>query len=227
MKAEGAFCGALAALLATVPSPALAESGVDLTANAGIVSDYRFRGVSLSGKETAVQGGIDLETGPFFLGTWASTIAQYEGADTEVDLYAGLQGILGGVVWRAGGYGYLYPRGAGTNYVEMIAQAETSMGPVTLGLEGALAPRQANVDEANLYVGASSALDVGRGWTVLLRGGYEDGFYNSKWDWELGASYTFGILTGSLAYVDTNQGAPDELASVAQGGVIGSLLMEF
>ncbi len=130
-------------------------------------------------------------------------------------------------MWRAGGYGYLYPHGEGTNYVEMIAQAETSMGPITLGLEGALAPRQANVGEANLYVGASSALDVGRGWTVLLRGGYEDGFYNSKLDWELGVSYTLGMLTGSLAYVDTNQGAPDELASGAQGGVIGSLLVEF
>ena len=227
MKARDAVCGALAALLAAAPSDALAESEVDLTANAGIVSDYRFRGVSLSGKKPAVQGGIDLETGPFFVGTWASTIAQYEGADTEVDFYAGLQGTLGAVAWRAGGYGYLYPHGEGTDYVEMIGQAETSMGPITLGLEGALAPRQANLDEANLYVGASSALDVGRGWTVLVRGGYEDGFYKSKWDWELGASYTLGKLTGSLSYVDTNQGASDELASVAQGGLIGSLLIEF
>lgn len=217
---------ALAALLLPA-SPALAQDGIDISANAGVVSDYRFRGVSLSDRDPAVQGGLDLSAGPFFAGAWGSTIAEYGGAETEFDLYAGLQGELGGMVLSAGAYAYLYPGGEGVNYVELMAGAERTFGPVTLGAEAALAPRQANVAGANRYLGLSSAFDAGSGWTLTARGGYEDGFYDSKWDWEIGAGYTFGPLTASLAWVDTDHGGANEAGRLARGGIVGSLLAEF
>ncbi len=217
---------ALAALPLSA-SPALAQDGIDVSTNAGVVSDYRFRGVSQSDRDPAVQGGLDLSAGPFFAGTWGSTIAEYGGAETEVDLYAGLQGEIGGTALSAGAYAYLYPGGKGVNYVELMASAERTFGPVTLGAEAALAPRQANVAEANRYLGLSSALDAGSGWALTARGGYEDGFYAGKWDWEIGAGYTFGPVTASLAWIDTDHGGPNEAGRLARGGVVGSLLAEF
>jgi uncharacterized protein (TIGR02001 family) len=216
-----------ALLLAASSAPAFAQDDFELSANAGLVSDYRFRGISLTDRDPAVQGGIDLEAGPFFLGAWGSSIAEYGGADVELDLYGGLQGTIGEAAWSAGAYAYLYPGGEGVNYVELVAQGERTFGPVTFGVEAALAPRQANVAEANRFIGASSAFDAGAGWTFTVRGGYEDGFYDSKWDWEIGAAYTIGPLTASLAYVDTNHGAADEAGRLGRGGVVGSLIAEF
>jgi uncharacterized protein (TIGR02001 family) len=216
-----------ALLLAASPVPAFAQDDIDLSANAGLVSDYRFRGVSLSDRNPAVQGGLDLAVGPFFAGTWGSTIAEYGGADVELDLYAGLQGSLGETSLSAGAYAYLYPGGEGVNYVELMAQAERTFGSVTLGVEATLAPRQANVTEANRYLGASTAFDTGTGWTLTARGGYEDGFYAGKWDWEIGAGYALGPVTASLAYVDTDHGDANEAGRLGRGGVVGSLLAEF
>jgi uncharacterized protein (TIGR02001 family) len=218
---------AVALLAASCPTPAAAQAAVDLSANAGVVSDYRYRGLSLSDGDPAIQGGLDLEAGPFFAGVWGSTIAEYEGADAEIDLYGGLQGTFGNTTVRGGAYAYLYPGGEGVNYVELIAQAERSIGPVTMGIEAALAPRQDNVSRANHYVGLSASFDTGAGWGLIARGGYEDGFYDDKWDWEVGASYTAGPLTASLAYVDTNHGAEDEVGELGRAGLVASLLASF
>lgn len=207
--------------------PAEAESGLDVSANVGVVSDYRFRGVSLSDRAPALQGGLDLEGPHFFLGTWASTIADYEGAEVEVDLYGGLQGGSDTFAWAAGVYAYFYPGGTDVNYAELIASAETYVGPITLGVEGSYAPEQDNLDFANKYLGASAALDAGGGFSLLARGGYENGFYEHKWDWELGARYTRGPFAASLSYVDSNYGAADEEGRLARAGIVASLLAEF
>ena len=42
----------------------------DITANVALVSDYRFRGISQTGKDAAIQGGFDASWEPgFYLGT--------------------------------------------------------------------------------------------------------------------------------------------------------------
>jgi uncharacterized protein (TIGR02001 family) len=46
-----------------------------LTGNVGFVSDYRFRGISQTFKEPALQGGFDYShASGFYLGTWASNV---------------------------------------------------------------------------------------------------------------------------------------------------------
>ena len=70
-----------AGLLAT---PALAEetdppSDIEVSGNVALVTDYRFRGVSLSAGDPAIQGGIDVShASGFYIGTWGSSI---EGGD--------------------------------------------------------------------------------------------------------------------------------------------------
>jgi uncharacterized protein (TIGR02001 family) len=218
---------AVAALLTAIPTPTLAQSAPDISANVGIVSDYRFRGLSLSDRKPALQAGADADTDRFFVGAWASTIADYSGADVELDLYGGVHGSLGSIGYRVGAYAYLYPGGSDVNYVEMVAEGERAVGPVTLGVQAAFAPRQDNVTSANHYLAASAALEVGAGVTATMRAGYEDGFYEGKWDWEVGASYTLAPVTASIAYVDTNYSAPDEAGRLGRGAVIGTLTASF
>ena len=72
-------------------APAAAPAS-PVTGNFSLVSDYRFRGLSQTGKKPAIQGGLDYahESG-FYLGTWASSISanQYPNATMELDLYGG------------------------------------------------------------------------------------------------------------------------------------------
>ena len=78
---------AFAATLAGATMPAHAE--VDLSMNFGIMSDYIYRGFHQS--DGVANGGIDLEAGPFYLGTWIADLDSGNGV--EIDVY-------GGVAWE-------------------------------------------------------------------------------------------------------------------------------
>jgi len=73
----------------------------DLTANAGLTSNYVFRGFTQSDNGPAIQGGIDFApANGFYAGAWASTVDcsatnhcfgnNANGDGLEVDLYAGV-----------------------------------------------------------------------------------------------------------------------------------------
>lgn len=80
---------------------ATAVHAFDLSANVALVSDYRFRGVSQTGKDAAIQGGFDATFEPgFYIGTWASSIDFVdvdEGSygTMEIDYYTGWAGPIG------------------------------------------------------------------------------------------------------------------------------------
>src|SRR3954470_10411525 len=58
-----------------MPAVARAEDPSSVSYNIGVISDFRPRGISLSGLHAALQGGIDYaHPRGFYLGTWASTI---------------------------------------------------------------------------------------------------------------------------------------------------------
>jgi uncharacterized protein (TIGR02001 family) len=63
------------------------------TANISLTSDYRFRGISQSDNDAAVQGGIDFAQNGWFLGVWASSVdfldSAGKDAPAEVDIYGG------------------------------------------------------------------------------------------------------------------------------------------
>jgi len=71
-----------------------------VSANVGYTTDYVFRGISQSNEDMAVQGGVDLTCGQFYLGTWGSSIAFGNG--TEIDLYGGFRTKTGPVNWDLG-----------------------------------------------------------------------------------------------------------------------------
>src|SRR3546814_11641049 len=68
--------GNLAIALAATPATAQDDnSGITITGSAAVVSDYRFRGVSQTGEEAAIQGsiGISHERG-LYAGVWGSSV---------------------------------------------------------------------------------------------------------------------------------------------------------
>lgn len=74
------------------PAPA-AEPAYTLTGNLGLVSDYRFRGISQSYRLPAVQGGFDLvHASGLYIGNWNSSVSgnsYNNGASLEMDFYGG------------------------------------------------------------------------------------------------------------------------------------------
>jgi uncharacterized protein (TIGR02001 family) len=81
-----------------------------VSANVGYTTQYVFRGISQSNEDAAVQGGVDLTCGRFYIGTWGSSIAFGNG--TEMDVYGGFRGKTGPINWDLGVIYYAYPGAA-------------------------------------------------------------------------------------------------------------------
>ena len=100
------------ALSSPLVTPAVSAE-LELSGNFGLVSDYRFRGISQTDKQMAAQGGFDLShSSGFYAGTWTSNVSQWAntGGSMELDLYAGFSGELsGGVGYDVGAIRYQYP----------------------------------------------------------------------------------------------------------------------
>jgi hypothetical protein len=142
-----------AVLLATVAAPAAAQeesppSPVTVSGSVALASDYRFRGVSQSDQEMAIQGGITVaHDSGFYVGAWGSNLAgwgTFGGANMELDLIGGYKATIAdnatldvGLTW------YMYPGGADkTDFAEPYARLTGTAGPATLTAGVAYAPRQ-------------------------------------------------------------------------------------
>ena len=194
-----------------------------------VLSDYRFRGLSLSSKDPEVTAEISVshESGLYF-GAWATNVALEDGADdVEVDLYAGFAADAGPLSFDVGAIYYLYPDFSDFNYIELYGSVGTAVGPGTVSLGVAYAPSQDNLGNTdNTYVFVSGDLPVGDS-PLSLHGtfGIEDGaFADNKKDWLLGASYDLGRgLTATVDYVDTAH----SLTSLGDATVVASLAFSF
>ncbi|HEX2139713.1 MAG TPA: TorF family putative porin, partial [Woeseiaceae bacterium] len=108
----------IALSLALTASPSLAQGDLvpgDITLSGYVqgVTDYRFRGLSASGGDPAVQGTINANhSSGFYVGAWASSIDD-GGTDIlgelELDLYAGWTGeVSPGFTLDVGMLRYVY-----------------------------------------------------------------------------------------------------------------------
>ncbi|MFT4591911.1 MAG: hypothetical protein ACI80M_001232, partial [Gammaproteobacteria bacterium] len=64
----------VAAITAATGLNIVSANAVELTGNAGLVSNYVFRGADASNGKAAAQGGLDLSAGMFYAGTWLSSV---------------------------------------------------------------------------------------------------------------------------------------------------------
>jgi uncharacterized protein (TIGR02001 family) len=198
-----------------------------VTFNAGVVSDYRYRGISQTRLKPALQGGIDYaHSSGFYLGTWASTIKwiqdAYGDASVEVDVYGGYKGeIAKDVTYDVGVLMYIYPNALSKLWSTAYKNPNTTelygavtYGPVTTKLSYAQTNLFGNYDFAgkkdskgSYYLDVSGSFDVGAGVTLAPHLGYQkvvnitDASYV---DYSVTLSKDFSGLVPSIALVGTN-----------------------
>ncbi|WP_066772587.1 TorF family putative porin [Croceicoccus mobilis] len=236
---------------AAVATPAFAqdEGEITVSANVAMVTDYRFRGVSYSGGDFAIQGGVDIgHSSGFYIGTWASSLEPTSTGygNTEVDLYGGYSGAISDTLsFDVGLLYYLYPSASGdTDYFEPYASLTAAVGPaeVTAGVAYAW-EQDSTLNQDNLYLYA----DVGFGipnTPVSVSGhlGYTDGVWSPEtysifgtndqtaFDWSIGASMAvMGPLEVGVSYVGVEAPSNENIAfgPVMNDTVIATLSASF
>lgn len=227
------------ALLAASPAAAQGSgSPVTFSGEASVVSQYRFRGVSQSDEDPALQGSLTVSRGGFYAGAFASTVngfGEKGGADAEVDLYAGYRTDLGGGFNLDGGllyYAFPGSEGGDFGFFEPYASLSGTLGPVTATLGAAYAPDQAALAGDNLYLRAD--LDGAVPFTpVTVRAhlGRSTGAGTpftpaaDYTDWSIGADYVLGPATLGLRYVDTDLSGAQARASGATGDIVDAAIV--
>jgi uncharacterized protein (TIGR02001 family) len=151
-----------------------------LSYNVGLVSDYRYRGISQSRLKPALQGGADFtHDSGFYLGAWASTIRWIKDgggdAPVEIDLYGGHKGEVGAFGYDIGVLRYEYPKHrlrVSPNTTEIYGAA--SFSPATLKYSHAVTNLFGFADSKNsYYLDASASFDLGSGWSITPHVGYQ------------------------------------------------------
>jgi uncharacterized protein (TIGR02001 family) len=230
--AAAALVLALAPAMAQDASAAPEEvKNFTLTGSVTAVSDYRFRGVSLSDEKFALQPSLTLthKTG-LYVGTWVSNLGKslkpvY--GRTEVDLYAGWTGeVTSGTTVDAAVVYYLYPDGTGkTDYFEPYISVSHAIGPVTAKAGVNYAPPQAATGENTFtYIYGQLGVEIpSTPITLTGRLGRQDLGPASYTEWAIGATASYKGFTAGLQYVDTNLG---NLPNV-DAGLVASLSFAF
>jgi uncharacterized protein (TIGR02001 family) len=219
-----------------------APSEFTVTGNVQGVTDYRFRGISLSAGDFAIQGsiGVSHESG-FYVGTWASSLEDTPVyGSTELDFYAGWTGeVTSGLTADVGMLYYVYPNGnvGDANLFEPYASLTAAVGPATakVGINYAWDQDSLGGDD-NLYLygelGAAipdSPISVGAhlGWTDgALSPNYLTGkSTKSGFDYSLtGTIAMTKNLAFSLSYVGVD-GTP--INSLSNDAAVASLKLTF
>jgi uncharacterized protein (TIGR02001 family) len=204
------------------------------------VTDYRFRGISLSSGEPAIQGSINVNhASGFYVGAWASSLEQdpfdiY--GSVELDLYAGWTGeITPGLTADVGLLYYVYPNGSvgDANYFEPYASLSTTFGPVSAKLGVAYAWEQdALGNEDNLYVFTDLSAGIpDTPVSLSAHLGYADGVQSPErltlagtgggFDWSVGATYNITKnLSAGVSYVGVEGNNIDDFSDDA---IVGTL----
>lgn len=206
----------LALAFASAHAQEAATPDTSLTFNAAGVSDYRYRGISQTRLQPALQGGADWtdNRNGFYVGAWASTIKWTKDAggdgSIEIDVYAGKRGdIGGGFTYDVGVLGYAYPSNdlhPSADTLEVYGQV--GYGPATLKYSHAATNLFGFADSKNSgYLDAALNQDVGGGFVLNLHAGRQTirNHASAEYtDWKAGVTKDFGVASVALAYVGTN-----------------------
>jgi uncharacterized protein (TIGR02001 family) len=220
------------AVLAQAKAP---EPDYTLSYNVGVVTDYRYRGISQSRLKPALQGGADFaHSSGFYVGTWASTIKWVKDgggdANVEVDLYGGYKFNAGPVAMDVGVLRYLYPSSSlAVNPDTTEIYAAGSFGPATLKYSHAVTNLFGFSDsKGSGYLDLSATFDLGNGWSVVPHIGHQKVKNNGNFsytDYSVTVAKDLGNgLVASLAVLDTDNNnylAPNGKNLGKAGAVLG------
>lgn len=241
----------LAAVLAMSSLSAFAQTAAPasdwtITGNAGLHSDYRFRGISQTNKDPAFQGGFDIaHSSGFYAGNWNSNIDSgfFAGSNLEMDFYTGFKGSAAGLGYDIGVLTYYYP-GSSPKIDNTEIYLGVSYGPVTAKYFYAVTDFFGFDDsDGSSYLDLGFAYDLGSGFGVNAHIGYQtlegaaevteiggSGPHDSVTDYKIGLTYTTGngFVLG-LAYISTNRDLSGSVAgrNISDGTAVFSLSKSF
>lgn len=238
----------LAASLAGIAGAAHARQAIDdseatvsanvsahVSANVAVVSDYRYRGISQTRLQPAIQAGVErVAASGWYAGAWASSIRWTRDAggagSVELDVYGGRRGKLGGVGYDLGLLGYLYPSNGLSrvpgwdNANSAEAYAQLGYGLATLKYSHAFTNLFGMPDtRGSGYLDLNLDFAAGAKTTLSLHAGRQRVRHlgtASYTDWKAALAHDAGGATLTLAAVGTNA---DEraYASPANGKFLG------
>jgi uncharacterized protein (TIGR02001 family) len=206
--------------------------------NVGVVTDYRYRGISQTVKKPALNATLDYTHNPtgLYAGVFASTIKWIDDAQNttgvsgsapvEIDLYAGKRGeIGGGFTYDAGGLFYYYPNNkyasvgpaatppfntSNANTAEVYGQL--GYGPAYLKYFYAVTDLFGNANTVgSYYLDASVNQEITEGYVLNLHYGYQhmaNTPLGTYRDWKIGVTKDYGLAIAAIAYIDTNANGP-------------------
>ena len=211
-----------AAAPAAEPAPAPA-----LTANIGVFSSYRFRGIDQTFGKPALQGGFDYaHSSGFYVGNWNSNVssgAGYPEGNLEMDFYGGYKAAFGDFGLDVGAIYYYYPgtdavagqvvnNRTGQSHTGSVDNKEIYIGGswkfLSLKYSHSIGDYFSVPDSKNSgYLDLSANYDLGDGWGVnghvghLKFKGVDNGDYT---DWKLGVTKDLSGFVVGASYIDTN-----------------------
>lgn len=201
---------------AAASAASLGQSGLDLSANVALATEYTFRGISQSDEHAAIQGGFDLShDSGLYLGAWGSNVDFNDGdqASIELDYYGGYAGSYAGLGTDLGIIYYSYPGASSRldyDFWEAYLKASYQLGALSLdgGVDFSPDYVVASGSAWHYHVEASHSLFG----PFALSGsvGYQMIHANARFgtpdylDWKLAISAAWNAYQVELGYVDTN-----------------------
>lgn len=189
-----------------------------------VSTDHRDRGVSLSGSDPALTGGLTISKGSFFAGVFGAWAKDLNGRETQTELFAGYMLPLGG--WDltlSGELDSFHGNGSSSFYPELKAAISRDYGLayVNGGVSWSMDGRWDNptVDSGYAWFDVDVPIPSMPEYTIIAHIGHD--FItgnNNVTDWSIGVSAFIKDFEVSASYVDTtyndNRGKGAFLASL-------------
>jgi len=174
---------------------------VEFSGTATFTNDYRFRGISQTAGDAAVQASIDADFGNgFYAGVWGSNVDFGDDANLEIDYYVGYAGDLSEEVnYSVTAYYFQYP---GYDAADIdFGELDVQLGWKDLSLTYAIATSYVNSDEDGQYLALDYSYPLSEQVSLDLHAGYSFGDYWDRFDIGDYQDYSVGV-SGSVAGLD-------------------------
>ena len=189
-------------------------ANAEITGTIGAVSDYDFRGVSLSAKDPALQGSIDYaHDSGFYAGVWGSNIDYGDGVDgdIEVDLYAGYANQINDELgYDIGLVYYTYP---GSDDIEDYPELYAGLTYNWLEVKQWYTNDYGGSEDDAFYTEANGTFELPANFSLGVHLGYNygDAFEDFEYlDYSVGVGYTLSNFELGLKYVDNDMDNQEE-----------------
>ncbi|MCB1683252.1 MAG: TorF family putative porin [Pseudomonadales bacterium] len=199
-------------------------SAAEIAGNVALTTDYRFRGISQTDRDPAVQGGFDIafENG-LYAGTWASSI-QY-GGSVEMDFYGGWVKEFNDDVSLDLGYMYYYYPSDNSDPDLDLQEFYAKLGFYGATVGVIYSDDYFAKSGEFWYLFGDYSVPLGEQFSLDLHVGYNEldgdqNFVSNYFDYSIGVSTSVFGADLSLAYVDTDVSNSDCGDKLCEGSAV-------